>query len=147
MRKINKLVIHCSATRASQPVDVADVRAWHKAKGWADIGYHYFIKRDGTLQAGRPEASVGAHVAGWNANSIGICMAGGISDKTWKPENNFTAAQWATLKRLLASLLKRYAGATVLGHRDYPKVAKACPCFDARAWARANGFPASPAMR
>lgn len=140
--KTRWIVLHCSATRAIQKnIGVADIRSWHKAKGWSDIGYHYVIKRDGTLQTGRPEKQVGAHVAGHNLDSVGICLVGGLNDKTWAPENNYTTAQWATLKKLVNTLVKRYPTAKVLGHRDFKGVQKACPCFDARIWAGKQGFP------
>jgi N-acetylmuramoyl-L-alanine amidase len=140
-KSTNSIVIHCSATRAVQDVGAADIRKWHKAQGWADIGYHYVIRRNGKLERGRAENLVGSHVKGHNATSIGICLVGGLNDKTWKPENNYTPAQWTTLKKLISDLLKKYPKAKVLGHRDFPKVNKACPCFNAREWARQNKFP------
>lgn len=140
--KTNWIVVHCSATRAVQRnIGVDDIRQWHLQKGWSDIGYHYVIKRDGTLQTGRKEDQIGAHVEGHNTDSIGICMVGGLNDKTFKPENNYTAAQWKTLRALVNTLVKRYPAAKVLGHRDFKGVQKACPCFDARPWAKAQGFP------
>jgi len=146
IRKTTKhFVLHCSATRAIQDIGAKEIRGWHvNGNGWADIGYHFVIRRDGRLEKGRAIDAVGAHVANHNSNTLGICLVGGLNDKTYQPENNFTAAQWATLKKLIADLLKRYPGATILGHRDFPKVAKACPCFDAKVWAKKNGFPAAP---
>lgn len=140
--KTNWIVLHCSATRASQVnIGAKDIRKWHKDKGWADIGYHFVIKRDGKLEKGRALDVVGAHVEGHNLDSVGICLVGGLNDKSFKPENNFTAAQWTTLKTLVADLVKRYPKAKVLGHRDFKGVQKACPCFDARPWAKKSGFP------
>lgn len=142
MRKTTKhIVLHCSATRPSQDVGAADIRKWHKAKGWSDIGYHYVIRRDGKVEKGRGVYEIGAHVAGHNSNTVGVCLVGGLNEKDWKPEDNFTKEQWAALKTLVATLAKMFPSATILGHRDFPKVAKACPCFEARAWARKNGFP------
>lgn len=150
------LVLHCSATRARQPIDAATIRKWHRARGWVDIGYHYVIRRDGTLEAGRAPDAIGSHVAGWNGSTLGICLVGGLNDVTARPEDNFTRAQWDTLRALLSKLVARYPEATVLGHRDLSpdrdgdgavapsEYLKACPCFDARAWAVANGFPAAP---
>lgn len=135
------LVVHCSATRAIQDVGAADIRRWHKAMGWADIGYHYVIRRSGKVEAGRPVDNVGSHVAGHNANSVGICLVGGLNNVTFRPENNYTPQQWTALKKLLGDLLKRYPKARVLGHRDFPRVKKACPCFNAKVWAKRNGFP------
>jgi N-acetyl-anhydromuramyl-L-alanine amidase AmpD len=151
------IVLHCSATRAKQPVTAADIKAWHKAQGWRDIGYHYVIRRDGKLEVGRrPDDSVGSHVAGWNSDTLGICLVGGLNNVTAKPENNFTPEQFGKLKILICDLLKKYSNATILGHRDLSpdldrdgvveahEYLKACPCFDARAWARSEGLPAAP---
>lgn len=137
----NWIAIHCSATRPSQNIDANEIGRWHRQRGFAGIGYHYVIKRDGTVERGRPEDTVGAHVSGFNGTSIGICLVGGVSEKdVTKAENNFTPAQFAALKTLIADLRTRYPKARVQGHRDFPGVAKACPSFNARAWARANGF-------
>jgi N-acetylmuramoyl-L-alanine amidase len=96
------------------------------------------------VEKGRAIDAVGAHVAGHNANSVGVCLVGGLSDTApWPPASNFTAAQWASLKSLCADLVKRYPRARILGHRDFKGVAKACPCFDAKAWAAKNGLPAA----
>lgn len=140
MRRINWLVIHTAATRPSMDIGAKEIRAWHKAKGWSDIGYHYVIRRDGTVEKGRPDARVGAHVAGHNRDSIGICLVGGVNERTLKPENNYTPAQWSSLEGLLHKLSQKYGDAYVTGHRDFPGVAKACPCFDAEPWARSKGF-------
>ncbi len=135
------VVIHCSATRAIQDIGAADIRRWHKAKGWSDIGYHLVIRRDGRVEKGRALDAIGSHVKGHNANSVGICLVGGLNNDTYAPEANYTPAQWTALKATVADLLKRYPAARVLGHRDFPGVAKACPCFDAKPWAAKNGFP------
>lgn len=137
----NWIVIHCSATRAIQDVGAADIRKWHRQKGWADIGYHYVIRRSGKVESGRPVDSVGAGVAGHNADSVHICLVGGLNDDTWKPEDNYTNSQWESLTKLVAVLTRKYPKARVLGHRDFPNVSKACPCFAAKPWAKKNGFP------
>jgi N-acetyl-anhydromuramyl-L-alanine amidase AmpD len=140
--KTNWIVLHCSATRGLQTnIGVDDIRRWHKAQGWKDVGYHFVIKRDGTLQTGRAQNTIGSHAKGHNYNSVGICLVGGLDDKTWKPVDNFTAAQWKTLTSLVGRLIKTYPAAKVLGHRDFPGVNKACPCFSAKIWAKKNGFP------
>lgn len=139
--KTNWIVIHCSATRGSQNFTAADIRRWHIDKGWKDIGYHYVIRRDGMVEPGRAENAIGSHVQGHNADSIGICMVGGIDDTTWKPADNFTPAQWRSLRTLVERLVKTYPSAKVLGHRDFPGVKKACPSFAAKVWAKKNGFP------
>jgi len=140
LKNARYITLHCSATRPTQIAGVKEIRSWHKAKGWSDIGYHFVIRRSGAVEKGRPLSKVGAHVAGWNTDNIGICLEGGLNDKTFAPENNFTRAQWAALKPLVASLRRTATKAKIMGHRDFPKVAKACPCFDAKAWAVNNGF-------
>ena len=135
MRAINKLIVHCSATPPSMYCDAATIRDWHVNKnGWSDIGYHYVICRDGAIEAGRDEGTPGAHAKGFNGESIGICLVGGV-DENNKPQANFTASQYASLESILRDLLQSYPGAKVLGHRDLPNVAKDCPCFDAPAFA------------
>lgn len=141
-KRTSHIVIHCSATRGIQDIGARDIRKWHvEGNGWSDIGYHFVIRRSGRVEAGRPVDDVGSHVQGQNATSVGICLVGGLNDKTFKPENNFTPQQWASLKRLTADLLKKYPKAKVLGHRDFPGVQKACPCFAAKVWAKKEGFP------
>jgi N-acetylmuramoyl-L-alanine amidase len=135
--KTEFIAIHCSATRPSQQIDVEDLRKWHKAKGWDDVGYHFVITRAGKVQPGRDEKTVGAHVEGFNGRSIGICLVGGVSEDDFtKDENNFTPLQMTALHNLLLSLRKRYPGAVIQGHRDFPNVRKACPSFDVKEWLR-----------
>lgn len=132
-RPITSIAIHCSATREGRPFFAADIRRWHKAKGWSDIGYHFVVGLDGAIEAGRPLKSIGAHVAGHNANSIGICYIGGVAADGKTPKDTRTPAQKTALLELLGELRGRYPAAVIKGHRDYPGVAKACPSFDARA--------------
>lgn len=137
--KTDYIAIHCSATRPKQNISAADIDKWHRAKGWACIGYHYVIKRDGTVEQGRDDSVIGAHVENWNSVSLGICMIGGVdADDIKIAENNFTPEQFSSLKKLLQSLLIKYPDATIQGHRDFPKVAKACPSFDVAEWLKAN---------
>lgn len=144
-RNTDWIVLHCSATRSIQDIGAKEIRQWHKAQGWTDIGYAFVIRRDGTVEKGRGVDEVGSHVKGHNRNSVGICMVGGIGDNM-QPANNFTRAQWAALRKVVGDLVKRYPKARILGHRDFPGVNKACPCFDAKAWAAANKLPAAPAV-
>ncbi|QSI31454.1 lysozyme [Variovorax sp. RKNM96] len=133
------LVIHCSATPPTANIGAKDIDRWHRDKGWLCIGYHHVIRRDGTVEAGRPMDQPGAHVEGHNAESIGICLVGGV-DANLKPENNFTMAQMQALIDLLKRLRPTYPIATIQGHRDFPGVAKACPSFAARDWAANLGL-------
>ena len=139
MRKINWLVIHTAATRPSMDIGRKEIDSWHRQRGFDGIGYHYVIRRDGRVEKGRPDARVGAHVAGHNRDSIGICLVGGVSENL-VPENNYTEAQWKALEELLHKLAQKYPEAYVRGHRDFPGVSKACPCFDAEPWAAKHGF-------
>lgn len=138
--KTDFIAIHCSATSEKQNIGAADIDRWHRKQGWACIGYHYVIRRDGTVEPGRDETVVGAHVADFNSSSIGICMVGGVdADDVSKAENNFTEAQFASLKKLLVGLKARYPQAKIQGHRDFPNVKKACPSFDVKAWLKTAG--------
>lgn len=129
MRSITLIVVHCSANRAGSALRLADIDRHHRSLGWKGCGYHYVIPTDGTLEEGRPEAEVGAHCRHHNRHSIGICYIGGLSaDGT--PADTRTEAQRATLRRLLASLHRRFPRALIVGHRDLDPL-KACPCFDA----------------
>lgn len=145
-RSTDFLVVHCAATPPTADIGAAEIRGWHLQKGWSDIGYAYVIRRNGAVELGRPDNQIGAHVAGHNANSLGICMVGGV-DARQRPENNFTAEQWASLQTLLMRLTQKYPKAKILGHRDFPGVAKACPCFDAIEWAADLNLPAAKRMR
>lgn len=128
MRRIDKIIVHCTATPAGREVTVADVKAWHKARGFRTIGYHYLVYLDGTVHAGRRESEVGAHCLGQNARSIGVCYVGGLDAATGEPRDTRTPAQRRALRELVGSLRRRYPNATVHGHREF--AAKACPCFD-----------------
>jgi N-acetyl-anhydromuramyl-L-alanine amidase AmpD len=108
---------------------VAEIRRWHvQQRGWRDIGYHWVIDRDGSAAPGRPETEIGAHVEGHNAGTIGICLLGGYGARADDPfEKNFTAAQKATVKRLINEIRSRTEIRKVSGHNEY--AAKACPGF------------------
>ena len=139
MRHVNKIIIHCAATKTGQPVTAADIRRWHMSKGWqgapdgwSDIGYHYVIELDGTIQDGRPIERIGAHCLNHNRTSIGICMIGGVAEDGKSAEASFSRKQWAALESITCYLLEKFPDATVHGHREFS--AKACPSFDARHW-------------
>lgn len=132
MRKITHLVVHCSATPPSMDIGVKEIRDWHvKDNGWKDIGYHYVIRLDGRVEPGRKEGVIGAHVAGQNSTTIGICYIGGV-DAKGKPADTRNECQKEQLLQLLKLLKAKYPKAQILGHRDFPGVAKACPSFDAK---------------
>ena len=128
MRKINLIVIHCADTYARMDIGVKEIREWHLKRGFNDVGYHYVIRRDGTVENGRPLEKAGAHAQGYNSRSVGICYAGGKGDDG-RPEDNRTPEQKAALHKLVKELLKQFPDAEVCGHRDFPGVNKECPCF------------------
>lgn len=153
MRTIRGIVVHCSATRPSMDIGAAEIRAWHtdpppKGNGWADIGYHHVIRRNGIIEMGRPIEQVGAHVAGHNAGTVGICLVGGVDD-LGHPVNNFGPSQFEALAVLIdagQALAHDLAHGPawpvpwVKGHRDL-FAGKACPSFDVARWIAA-GMPA-----
>ena len=129
------IAVHCSATSIAQDVGVLEIDRWHRNRGFLKIGYHFVIRRNGKLEIGRPITERGAHVENFNHCSIGICMVGGVdTSKLMKPENNFTKAQFDTLKEVVKSMKAQFPDAVVQGHRDFPEVAKACPSFSVADW-------------
>lgn len=145
MRAINKIVVHCSATRITQDIGVKELDRMHRARGFRKIGYHFVVRRFGAVEVGRKIEEVGAHVEGHNRDSIGICLIGGL-DQALRPDNNFTSAQFEGLSTLLDGLRKQFPRAGILGHRDLSpdqngdgrisawEWVKDCPCFDVREW-------------
>lgn len=138
-RKETKYIaIHCSATRPSQNIGAEWIRNLHvNFNGWSDIGYHFVICRDGVVEFGRDEWRVGAHEPKINAESVAICLVGGVAEEPGPdgrllPENNYTDEQWRSLKTLVAQLLDAHKDAEVVGHNQFST--KACPCFDVPLW-------------
>jgi len=141
MRKIDTLIVHCTATRAAWWADrrpqekVDEVRSWHvEERGWSDIGYHYLIDRDGTVVEGRPIEKSGAHAKGYNKTSVGIALFGGHGgheDDAF--DMHFTPEQDRALRKLIAQLRMEYPSInTVMGHNEIS--AKMCPCFQVTSW-------------
>lgn len=148
MRDIRAIVIHCSATPDGKPFTIADIDRWHRERGWRKVGYHRVIHVDGSVHVGRKLKEIGAHVAGQNSHTVGICMIG---------TRRFTLAQWGALANLVAELRLLYPAANVQGHRDYSpdlngdgiiepwEFMKECPGFDVcrMAYRRDAAAPAS----
>ena len=131
MRKINKIIVHCSATPEGKDIKTETIKDWHvNDNHWKDIGYHYVIELDGSIHKGRDENVIGAHCSGQNANSIGICYVGGVAKDGKTPKDTRTDAQKQSLLKLLKELKAKYPNATIHGHREF--AAKACPSFDAK---------------
>ena len=132
---IRFLVLHCSATRRNQDYSVEQLRRDHKARGFYDIGYHFYIRKDGTMTQHRKLLEVGAHARPYNRCSIGICYEGGLNEKG-RACNTMTAEQETRLVDLFRNLKILFPKAKILGHRDLPGTTpKECPGFDAGSWA------------
>ena len=129
MRLVKEIIVHCSATREDQQVSVDTIRDWHLARGWNDIGYHFYIDLDGTINKGRDIDKMGAHCKGHNRNSIGICYCGGVETDGKTPKDTRTQEQKDSLLNVLKTLKAMYPEAVIYSHSEF--AAKACPSFDA----------------
>lgn len=139
MRKINEIILHCTATPEGKDYDVETIRRWHvQGNGWRDIGYHYVIYRDGTIHLGRPLDQTGAHTSGHNTSTIGIVYVGGCAADGKTPKDTRTPAQKEALRTLCKVLCDTLGITKISGHRDY--AAKACPSFDVKAWRKEAGI-------
>lgn len=127
MRLINDIIVHCTANGPFCKFGAKEIDRIHRARGFRCIGYHYVIRRDGTIERGRAISQPGSHCYGHNAHSIGVAYVGGI-DAHGKPEDNRTPEQKQSLLKLLTNLVTMYR-CGIHGHRDYSN--KACPSFDA----------------
>ena len=143
-RRIDEIIVHCTASREGQEQTVEQIRRDHTTpvskggRGWSDIGYHYVVYLDGTVHEGRNVDVSGAHAANHNANSIGVVYVGGVENRPGvpyaqlKPKDTRTEQQKASLLALLMDLRKLYPTARIIGHRDVDTHGKACPSFDAK---------------
>lgn len=129
MRDLNKIIIHCTATPEGRWHDVEDIRDWHvNGRGWSDVGYHFLVLLDGTVEEGRPVHRQGAHTRGHNANSIGICYVGGV-DQDMNAKDTLNEDQEVALETLICDLRDEYGDdLTIHGHNEF--ASKACPSFD-----------------
>lgn len=157
MRSITKIVIHCSATKEGSRLTFEDCKELHTApkseggNGWSDIGYHFYIERDGSRYEGRPLSKVGAHVRGHNTDSVGICYEGGL-DENGKAKDTRTESQKASLLICILEVLnhirdtqpENISKIKICGHRDFSpdlngdgtiqanERIKECPSFSAK---------------
>lgn len=130
IKEVRYIVVHCSANSANSWLRAKDIKKFHVLKrGFSDIGYHYVIPTDGKIELGRSLLYAGAHVAGYNQYSIGICYVGGLT-ADGKPADTRNEAQRKALNRLISQLHAQYPDALICGHRDFPGVNKSCPCFN-----------------
>ena len=141
---VRYLVIHCSATREDRSYTVQQLRSDHISRGFIDIGYPYYIRRDGTLTQHRRHDEAGAHCRPFNRCSLGICYEGGL-DAQGHPKDTRTPEQRTTLVHLLVKLKQQFPNAIIQGHCQMPGATpKACPCFDARKEYRILSTPSLP---
>ena len=132
LTEVKFIVIHCADTKSSMDVSVCDLRKWHvEERGWSDIGYHHFIKFDGSTHECRSDKYQGAHCQTVNDKSIAICLEGG-----YEGINNFTKNQAISLMNLIKSIKAKYKNAAVVGHNHFDD--KACPSFDVVEWYEGN---------
>jgi len=132
---ISALVVHASATFPSMDIGFKEIDSWHRERGFNMCGYHYIIRRDGTVEKGREDNVQGAHVGGFNRwkgkLTLGICLVGGLKQGTKIPQDNFTPEQYTSLSKLLDQLMDKYPEAKLMGHRNFPShESRGCPCFD-----------------
>lgn len=128
-RHIDEIIVHCSATKAGTDFTAADIDRWHRRRGWNGIGYHYVVRLNGTVEQGRPLEKPGAHCAGHNMRSVGVCYIGGVMSDGVTPADTRTPAQRTSMLKLLKRLRRQFPDARIRSHRDF--AAKACPSFDA----------------
>ena len=130
MRIITLIIIHCSAVRPWEQSGFREIDLWHRQRGWKyGCGYHFIVRRDGSIEDGRPLEMIGAHCLNHNNHSIGICYEGGL-DVAGRPADTRTEAQKVTLSQLLERLHRQFPNAVIVGHNVFEPM-KACPCFNA----------------
>lgn len=141
MRKIDMIVIHCSATRADVPLSPRQLEEMHWQRGFDGCGYHYYVRRDGEICTMRPVDRPGAHAKGYNQHSIGVCYEGGL-DEQGRPADTRTELQKRSLRVLVRVLAMDFQTRRIVGHRDLSpdldgdgviepeEWTKVCPCFD-----------------
>ena len=141
MRKIDMIVIHCSATRADVPLSPRQLDEMHRQRGFDGCGYHYYVRRDGEICTMRPVDRPGAHAKGYNQHSIGVCYEGGL-DEQGRPADTRTELQKRSLRVLVRVLAMDFQTRRIVGHRDLSQDldgdgviepeewTKVCPCFD-----------------
>jgi hypothetical protein len=149
-------VIHCSATKPTLDIGRREIREWHLSKGWVDIGYSLVIRRNGLLEMGRHPDDNGAHVAGFNSTTVGLCLVGGLYVNGTAPDDDFpglyTPEQASALKDALYFYKALYPSAEIVGHRDLSpdkdmdgkiekhEWLKQCPGFSVKDWIKSIGL-------
>jgi len=132
LKAVKLIVIHCADTKISMNVTVSDLHQWHVVEnGWDEIGYHYYIKFDGTVHNCRDTQYAGAHCKSVNDISLAICLEGGYGGG-----DNFTDLQKESLSYLINKIKADHPNAAVIGHNSIDD--KACPSFDVVKWYEDN---------
>lgn len=127
-RKVSLIVVHCTATRENRRYCIRALDRDHRSRGFEGIGYHFYVTRDGVIYQTRDMECVGAHTAGYNTESVGVCYEGGLT-REGSPADTRTPEQKRVLGLLLEHLWTVLGRVRIVGHRDLnPK--KECPCFD-----------------
>lgn len=132
---IRFLTIHCAATPEGRDVSPDEIARWDKEK-FGQESYHWIITLDGKAHRRLPDTVKGAHVGGANTGNIGVCYVGGLAKDGKTPKDTRNDLQRAAMAQIVHDYRERVPSITVRGHRDWPKVAKACPSFDVAAWLR-----------
>jgi N-acetylmuramoyl-L-alanine amidase len=138
---IKLIVLHSTATPEGREVSKATITAWHRSRGFADIGYHYIVHLDGTVEKGRPDDRPGAHTAGHNSNSLGIVYVGGTQADGKTAKDTRTPAQRGATEALLRKLKADWPAAVILGHQDNAGAKTACPSFNVKGWLKTLNPP------
>ena len=129
LKSVRYIVVHCTATRCNKPFSVESLINCGVGK-YGQCSYHYYVRLDGTVVPLLPESVQGVHARGYNSCSLGVVYEGGL-DVQGNADDTRTAEQKHTLYALLKELTRSYPEARIIGHRELPHVAKACPCFPA----------------
>jgi len=127
VRELKRIILHCTATREGEQLDVSQIDKWHRDRGWSEIGYHYVLYADGTIATGRDIRKKGAHVKGHNHDSVGVAYVGGL-DNNLVPQDTMTMQQEMAFLHLVNSLRVVFGDLSVHGHNEFSS--KACPSFN-----------------
>lgn len=131
MRKISYIAVHCTAGNQRNTAEDL-LRYFREVKHWKNPGYHYVVTADGVIHQLLEESLVSNGVKGYNHATINVAYTGGVNLSNGAPLDNRTQAQKDGLRTIIRQLHRRYPEARILGHHDFPGVAKACPSYDAK---------------
>ncbi len=127
LKSVKYLVVHCVANKCTRPFSVESLINTGLQR-FGQVSYHYYVRYDGSVIPLLPESVQGVHVKGYNYCSLGIVYEGGL-DANGQPADTRTEAQKHSLYELLKALTLDYPTAHILGHCEFPRVAKKCPCY------------------